>query len=73
MDGRSLEDGHVHPTNIFRHQYTLQGQTVGITHSPTQKWHYLDRQDTSEVTFIKIWDSRDDVPSKCESLLQYTL
>lgn len=74
MDGRSLKENHVHPTNIFKHQYNLQGQTVSISHSPEQTWYYLDQQKTDEVTFIKIWDSRDDVPSKCEqSLLIYQM
>ena len=66
MDGRSLKEGHVHPTNIFKHQYSLQGQTVSISYSPEQRWFYLDRQNTDEVTFIKIWDNKDDVESKRE-------
>ncbi|OBR12351.1 Methyltransferase [Colletotrichum higginsianum IMI 349063] len=64
MDGRTLKDGHVHPTNIFKHQYSLQGQTVSISYAPEQRWFYLDHQDTDEVTFIKIWDNKDDVKSK---------
>ncbi|OTA66119.1 hypothetical protein K449DRAFT_325987 [Hypoxylon sp. EC38] len=64
MDGRSLKDAHVHPTNIFKDQYDLQGQTVSITYSPEQRWYYLDHQNTDEVTFIKIWDNKEDVPSK---------
>ncbi|TID00227.1 hypothetical protein CH35J_005522 [Colletotrichum higginsianum] len=64
MDGRTLKDGHVHPTNIFKHQYSLQGQTVSISYAPEQRWFYLDHQDTDEVTFIKIWDNKDDVESK---------
>ncbi|GJC94036.1 methyltransferase [Colletotrichum higginsianum] len=64
MDGRTLKDGHVHPTNIFKNQYSLQGQTVSISYAPEQRWFYLDHQDTDEVTFIKIWDNKDDVKSK---------
>ncbi|KAK8092445.1 S-adenosyl-L-methionine-dependent methyltransferase, partial [Apiospora kogelbergensis] len=64
MDGRSLHNDNVHPTNIFKHQYDLQGQTVSISHSPEQRWHYLKHQNTNEVTFIKIWDSKEDVEAK---------
>lgn len=68
MDGRSLKEVNVHPTNIFKHQYDLQGQTISIDYSPEQRWYYLNHQKTSEVTFIKIWDNNDDVPAKRESL-----
>jgi hypothetical protein len=69
MDGRSLGEQHVHPTNIFKHQYDLQGQTVSITYSDEQQWYYLDHQNTNEVTFIKIWDSKDDVDAKRKSMI----
>ncbi|KAI8632619.1 hypothetical protein F5Y19DRAFT_491279 [Xylariaceae sp. FL1651] len=64
MDARSLAEDNVHPTNIFKHQYQLQGQTISITYSPDQKWYYLDQQQTNEVTFIKIWDNQDDAIAK---------
>lgn len=67
MDGRTLKESDVHPTNIFKHAYDLQGQTVSITYSPGQRWYYLDGQNTNEVTFIKIWDNKEDVPAKCKS------
>lgn len=68
MDGRSLKETDVHPTNIFKHQYDLQGQTVSIAYSPEQRWYYLNHQKTSEVTFIKIWDNDDYVSAKREYL-----
>jgi len=64
MDGRSLKKEDVHATNLFKHQYDLQGQTISVTHNPRQQWYYLSHQDSSEVIFIKIWDSKDDVESK---------
>lgn len=64
MDSRSLTEPNVHPTNIFKYQYELQGQTVSITHSPDQRWYYLDQQQTNEVTFIKIWDNQDNAIAK---------
>lgn len=66
MDSRSLTEPNVHPTNIFKYQYELQGQTVSITHSPDQRWYYLDQQQTNEVTFIKIWDNQDNAIAKRE-------
>ncbi|KAI0107202.1 hypothetical protein GGR51DRAFT_571132 [Nemania sp. FL0031] len=64
MDSRSLKELNIHPTNIFKYQYELQGQTVSITHSPDQRWYYLDQQQTNEVTFIKIWDNQDNATAK---------
>jgi quinol monooxygenase YgiN len=48
-------------------QYELKGQTVSISYSKDQKWYYLDHQNTNEATFIKIWDSKEDVEAKSES------
>jgi hypothetical protein len=64
MDGRSLKDENVHATNLFKGLYQLQGQTVSVSHDPEQRWYYLDHQSTEEVTFIKIWDSKEDVEAK---------
>lgn len=47
-------------------QYELKGQTVSISYSEDQEWYYLDRQKTNEVTFINIWDSKEDVEAKCQ-------
>lgn len=59
MDYRSIQPSEIHPTNIFKERFEMQGQTVSINYSETQKWYYLRGQQTSEVTFIKIWDSKD--------------
>ncbi|KAH8197404.1 hypothetical protein TruAng_008427 [Truncatella angustata] len=61
----NLKASDIHPTSIFRERHEMQGQTVSINYSPDQQWHYLDRQKTSEVTFIKIWDNSDDVAKLC--------
>jgi hypothetical protein len=64
MDYRSAKASEIHPTSIYKEEFELLGQTVSISHSDEQKWYYLDRQETNEVTFIKIWDSKDGV-AKC--------
>lgn len=66
MDGRSLKEENTHATSLFKHRYDLQGQTVCISHSPEQRWYYLDHHKPEEVTFIKIWDSKEDVEAKGE-------
>ena len=66
MDARTLKESDTHPTSIFKNQYELLGQTVSITNNPGQRWYYLDAQNTNEVTFIKIWDNKEDVEAKCE-------
>ncbi|KAG9230911.1 hypothetical protein BJ875DRAFT_407957 [Amylocarpus encephaloides] len=58
MDYRSLSSSDVHPCDLWRHQFEEKGQTVTFTHNENQKWYYLDRHRTNEVSLIKIWDSR---------------
>jgi hypothetical protein len=60
MDFRSLSASDIHPVDLWRHQYEERGQTVAFTHANSQKWYYLDKHRTDEVTMIKIWDSKDD-------------
>ncbi|KAH8773854.1 methyltransferase [Diaporthe sp. PMI_573] len=60
MDYRSIQPSEIHPTSIFKERFEMQGQTVSINHSEAQRWYYLRGQQTTEVTFIKIWDSKDD-------------
>ncbi|KAK7701278.1 hypothetical protein SLS64_010321 [Diaporthe eres] len=60
MDYRSIQPSEIHPTSIFKERFEMQGQTVSINHSEAQRWYYLHGQQTSEVTFIKIWDRKDD-------------
>lgn len=61
MDYRSIKDSEIHPTSIFKERFEMQGQTVSINHSDDQQWFYLDQQEPTEVTFIKIWDNKEDV------------
>lgn len=61
MDYRTLKSSDILPTSIFKERHDMRGQTVSINYSENQQWYYLDKQKTSEVTFIKIWDSKDDV------------
>lgn len=61
MDYGSIKPSDIHPTSNFKERMELQGQTVSIGHDPNQKWYYLDSQRTTELTLIKIWDSKDDV------------
>ncbi|KAI1457518.1 methyltransferase [Annulohypoxylon moriforme] len=65
MDYRTLKSSEILPTSIFKERHDMQGQTVSINYSADQQWYYLDKQETSEVTFIKIWDSKDDVAKMC--------
>ena len=66
MEYRSLKESCIHPTNIFMKQYELRGQNVSITYSEDQEWYYLGHQNTNEVTFVKIWDNKEDAEAKCE-------
>lgn len=61
MDYRTLKSSEILPTSIFQERHDMRGQTVSINYSASQQWYYLDKQKTSEVTFIKIWDSKEDV------------
>ncbi|KAI1421995.1 methyltransferase [Xylaria sp. FL1777] len=65
MDYRSLKDSEVHATSIFSQEFDIQGSTVSINYGKDQQWYYLDQQRTDEVTFIKIWDSKDGVAKMC--------
>ncbi|ETS77611.1 hypothetical protein PFICI_09673 [Pestalotiopsis fici W106-1] len=64
-DYRSFKDSEIHPTSIFRERFDRQGQTVSINYSDQQRWYYLDHQESHEVTFIKIWDSKDGTAKLC--------
>jgi hypothetical protein len=67
MDYSTLSPAHIHPCSLYSQEHNLQGQTVGINHSPTQKWYYLKGQGTDEVTLVKIWDSLGE-SAQCEFL-----
>ncbi|KAF2179239.1 methyltransferase [Zopfia rhizophila CBS 207.26] len=65
MDYQTVKPSEVHPTNIFKQKNDFIGQTVGINHSPDQKWYYLNQQSPEEVTLIKIWDNKEDAARLC--------
>lgn len=47
---------------IFPHYI---GEQYLVTHHPSHRWYYLSGQRTNEFTFLKCWDSRDDV-ARCK-------
>lgn len=59
MDCTTLQKANIHPTKLYRGRFELRGETVSISHNAGQHWYYLDRQQTDEITMIKIWDSKD--------------
>ncbi|KAF7168581.1 hypothetical protein CNMCM5623_001563 [Aspergillus felis] len=61
MDCTTLAKASIHPTQLYRNRFELRGETVSISHRKDQRWYYLDRQKTDEITFIKIWDSKEGV------------
>lgn len=61
MDYRSIKKSEIHPTSIFKQRFERQGQTVSINHCSDQQWYFLNRQESHEVTLIKIWDNKDAV------------
>ena len=67
MDYRSVSVEDVHPTDLWKGEYELRGQTVSITHNPAQQWWYLGEHQTDEITVIKIWDSSKSASTKCTS------
>lgn len=67
MDAGTLLAADCHPTTLWRHDFEFRGSTMFITHNDTQKWYFLDQQNTSEVTIIKIWDNRN-VAARCKQL-----
>lgn len=65
MDYGSLSSKHVHSVDLWRGEYEERGQTMAFEHAENQNWYYLQGPRTDEVTMIKIWDSKDEVPAKC--------
>lgn len=60
MDYRSASKPDIHPCTLYRANDEFRGETVTICHSDEQRWYYLDKQTTDEVTLIKIWDNAPD-------------
>lgn len=69
MDYQSLSPSQVHPTDLYGKEEELVGQTVGVNHSPQQRWYYLEEQMPSEAILVKIWDNKQDV-AKCKFQIQ---
>ncbi|BAE56599.1 unnamed protein product [Aspergillus oryzae RIB40] len=61
MDCSTLAQAHIHPTKLYRNRFELRGETVSISHDESQRWYYLDGQQTDECTLIKIWDSKEGI------------
>lgn len=64
MDARSLSATDCHPTLLWRQGHDFRGSTMFITHHSSQQWCFLEKQDTHEITIIKIWDN-GNVAAKC--------
>lgn len=71
MDFTSLKPGNYHPTNLYRNRFELRGQSCNVSHHEDQRWYYLDAQQNSEVTFIKIWDNKPAVTGKGEPIPEF--
>lgn len=41
-----------------------------VSHDNAQKWYYLNKHNTDEVTIIKIWDNKN-VTAKCKPFPTY--
>ncbi|EFR00295.1 hypothetical protein MGYG_03297 [Nannizzia gypsea CBS 118893] len=65
MDCTTLQKADIHPTKLYRGRFELRGETVSISHNEGQRWYYLDKQQTDEITMIKIWDSKDVAGHMC--------
>ncbi|KAI1778790.1 S-adenosyl-L-methionine-dependent methyltransferase [Hypoxylon cercidicola] len=64
MDYQTVKPSEMHPCDLLKEKDEERGQTATFTSSEEQKWYYLDKQKTNEVTVIKIWDSKTDGVSK---------
>lgn len=64
MDFRTVDPAkEMFPCDLLKGENEERGQTATFTHSDGQKWYYLDKQTSSEVTVLKIWDSAKSVAS----------
>lgn len=57
--------------DLLKGEHEQRGYTATFTHSEEQKWYYLSRHGTDEVTVIKIWDSETNGVSRCTCLAAY--
>jgi hypothetical protein len=68
MDYQSAKATEILPCDLLKDTFEERGQTATFTYSKQQKWYYLDKQRTDEVTVVKIWDSKNDGTSNCRCL-----
>lgn len=66
MDFRSSSIEDVYNIDLWKRQYEDHRQSVTFTHTDEQQWWYLSNHDTDEVTFIKIWDSKQHNTAYCK-------
>jgi hypothetical protein len=65
MDYQTVKASDMYPCDLLRHEDEERGQTATFTYRDEHEWYYLNKQLNSEVTVIKIWDSKTDGVSKC--------
>ncbi|KAI0886474.1 S-adenosyl-L-methionine-dependent methyltransferase [Annulohypoxylon maeteangense] len=65
MDYRTIGPSAMHQCDLLAGKDEVRGHTATFTHSDKQKWYYLNRHRTDEVTLIKIWDNKTDGVSRC--------
>ena len=65
MDFASNPKENVFNIDLWKRQYDDHRQSVTLTHAKEQKWWYLSNHRTDEVTFIKIWDSKQQDNAHC--------
>lgn len=63
-DTRTVESQDLITTDVIRRKFI--GESLYATHSQRHKWYYLSNQVPSEVTLLKIYDSADDIGSRCK-------
>ncbi|KAI1824922.1 S-adenosyl-L-methionine-dependent methyltransferase [Xylaria intraflava] len=64
MDYQTTKASDMYPCDLLRHEYEERGQTATFVYRDEHEWYYLDKQLSSEVTVIKIWDSEASGVSK---------
>lgn len=67
LDGSTIPNRNL--VNIDHVRRTYVGETQYAVYSSEYRWHYLSRQKKDEVIIMKMYDSAQDVPAKCEWML----
>ncbi|KAF2795572.1 S-adenosyl-L-methionine-dependent methyltransferase, partial [Melanomma pulvis-pyrius CBS 109.77] len=58
MDFETVKPNEMYSCNLLKDTNEERGKTATYTFSEAQKWFYLDKHRTDEVTVIKIWDNK---------------